>query len=671
MPEAMAVSPVRHQGTSPQIVDATDSPRLATAGVTTDATVPPRRLTQGLSRPPLAAAPSPPGSEPPTLLGALHVALRNVSSTSGRVRDADIGALTQRVAAIDALNDPQLAAAGRTIVGRLADRRVDAVDVDDFLVAIATIKAREPRGPSIPALRNLLAQVALAAVNVSPTHLDFELDMRAVRDSGVSDFPAVSRITLPPGEHAQPLRLAVADRLSVREVLADGERARFRVSRGRLEVEAPRARTLEVRHTVRAHFIDTDEDFATASGLIVDRRDPANIHITSLTWPYNADQLFPANPDPPAVMHAAARLLVPDDFTTVGAEVTTPVPAYSVAVRASNNLKVIEGPTTAGGVKLNFHVYRDGGLRPDGDFTAALRDIGRGLDAVAAILGTPYPDGVINFVQTPNPFGGMEHQGMPAINDSAIEDNSRVPDIVKVPLHEAVHGYFGNGRAIDGWANFTMSEGLTQYLTYRGVEASLGVASSAEAWQRSREVLARTLAGKKQPLVGAAEGDVYDSLNAVPYELGAWILRMAEERVGREQLDAVLGELARAKPERPLSVEEWVRYLTLRTGVDFAPVYAGWGNIGGVPQYDVDVRRDATRVELLVRRLGVRLPSGTKVPVVVSGQNGERATVRVSLSDGESIDGGLRQSFDVGFPVAGVAIDPEHSVLAIVRSREP
>ena len=612
-----------------------------------------------------------PGPREASVLGAFDALLRRIDPISGRARPEDIATLAQRVGAIDSLNKPVIAAAAKDLLGRVSfDRQIDASDRDDLLEAIATLKAWEKHGPSLGTLRRAIDAALVQPVNVVPSKLVFDLDVRAVRDPAVSEFPAVSRLTLPTGALSK-LRLDVdAERLTVTQVLADGVAVPFHVQRGRLEVTAPGAKTLEVRHSVRAAIVTKDEDFADAHGLIIDRRNPDDIQVLSLLWPYHAGKLFPANPTPPAALAIQASIAAPEGFTTLASNVTQLVPAYSAAVRASNNLKTISGPLTQGGVRLNFVVNRDGGLRPDGDFSAALVKVAAGLDHVEGILGMPYPGRVIDFVQTTSALGGMEHQGMPAISDASIADQSRVNGLVAVPLHEAIHGYFGNGDIIDGWASFTMSEGVTQYLTYRGLEASLGLQGADEAWVRSRELLARSLARKPQPLVAPVEGDVNAYFSSVPYELGAWSLRMAEQRLGRERFDALLGELARDNFGKPISVSQWADFLTSRTAIDFVAFYRTWGTLSGVPSYQVTVTPDGNTLALNVRSLGVRLPKGTTIPVRVEGEGGQTAMLQIDPGVGQFIDGGLAQTVEVGFPVRHVVFDPQHTVLAVAVRAE-
>lgn len=49
-------------------------------------------------------------------------------------------------------------------------------------------------------------------------------------------------------------------------------------------------------------------------------------------------------------------------------------------------------------------------------------------------------------------------------------------------VHEAVHGWYGDGIRISCWEDFVLSEGVTTYLSARAIEAVWGATAGEAVW---------------------------------------------------------------------------------------------------------------------------------------------------------------------------------------------
>jgi hypothetical protein len=588
-------------------------------------------------------------------------AARNVDPDSGKIHHRDLDALRKAAAALRR-SDPGQAAALRMIREHTAysGRINGAIDRRKILEGARLLGAGDA---TIGSLDRALKAATAKPVNVKPTHLHLALDLSRIADPEARSFPALTRLTLPPGGPAEVRLAADPDRLSIERVTADGGVVPFAIDRGRLIFRAPGARSIEIQHQVRPRFIEQDGDAANATGLIVDRRHAHNVQVTSLLWPYASDQLFPSNADPRAVLTAKVEVSGPQGFVVRGTDESMHVPPYDVAVRCSNNLRRIDGPTTKAGTKLVFWGYRHNALRSDADIHRMLNDAARGIEEVERILGgAAYPDRVVHFEEAQGGLGGMEHQGMPAIYDGAVSDHARLGNsFIEDAIHEMIHAYFGNGVLIDGWENFAVSEGFTQYLTYRAMRAVCGVEWFNADMEDSKRSLATDLAHGSRPLVAPKGSDIHEYFTNVPYELGAQILRMIEHRLGTDRFDGLLGSFWRARRGEPTSIADWARFLTEETGIDHHRFYAAWGRIEGVPHHRYTFKSHDDRLSLRLSSRGARFPLETEVPIRVEGDAGQAKSFVIPSS---RIEARRPIQLSVGFRARRVIIDPDKTVLA-------
>ena len=226
------------------------------------------------------------------VLDTLLTAARNVDVKSGFLRPVDLADLGKAAAGYDALKEPIPAAAAKQLWDRLQfDSKIDDFDKPALLEAARALKAMTPgeAGPTLSALAAALKAAAIPQANLSPRRMDMSLDMSAVQDPNVSQFNAVTRYQLQGKIPSQALLAVNPDRLQITSVKVGGQSVPFEVAHGRLAFETHGQKNVELEHTVKPQFIAGDDDWAAATGLIVDRRNPDDVQTASLTWPYNTD----------------------------------------------------------------------------------------------------------------------------------------------------------------------------------------------------------------------------------------------------------------------------------------------------------------------------------------------------------------------------------------------
>jgi aminopeptidase N len=135
----------------------------------------------------------------------------------------------------------------------------------------------------------------------------------------------------------------------------------------------------------------------------------------------------------------------------------------------------------------------------------------------------------------PDSLGGMEHHPYWHVATKSLSDEA-------VNVHEAAHGWFGNGVRLRCWEDFVLSEGTATYLAARVLEE---VKAGDTTWTRyEADLSARLAAGNHQAWYPSECNviDVVDSglFNRLTYLKGAFFLRSLEQKVGRAGFDESL-----------------------------------------------------------------------------------------------------------------------------------
>ena len=107
----------------------------------------------------------------------------------------------------------------------------------------------------------------------------------------------------------------------------------------------------------------------------------------------------------------------------------------------------------------------------------------------------------------------------------------------KFVAHEFAHAWWmgGNSTTEDRW----LSESTSEYAALRYVETAFGAAARDEMLKSKRDA-----AAKAGPVLGAGRRTDAELYNKAPV-----LLFDLEQRIGRERLDQVMGELARNPPK--------------------------------------------------------------------------------------------------------------------------
>lgn len=167
-------------------------------------------------------------------------------------------------------------------------------------------------------------------------------------------------------------------------------------------------------------------------------------------------------------------------------------------------------------------------------------DVEKMMDAVERLFG-PYRWERFDMLVLPPsfPWGGMENPRLTFLTPALLAgDRSQV----SVVSHELAHSWSGNLVTNATWNDMWLNEGFTTYLELRIVEEVYGVEAAAMQWVLYRQDLVAACPdlqdkGLRMDLTGR---DPELAASPVSYKKGAHFLRLLEETVGRERMDAFL-----------------------------------------------------------------------------------------------------------------------------------
>ncbi len=580
-----------------------------------------------------------------------HKAFERALSRSGRLAQADVDALERAAAA---LRDAREKSAANDVLALVKhDRILDENEVDPARRALCRLLG-VPAKRLPAALEKALAH-AVPVPNVRVKSYDLSFDFSKDGPS----FPARARIALEAPSQQRCILEVDPDRLTIDEVRAAGKPVPFEARDGRLFVEADGVKELDVRY----HVKPTDD--VDGYGLIRDRYAG---RMWTLTWPYNTGALFPStsHPDDGATARVTVHVKAGERAVAAGAaradgsfHLDKPVPAYAIAFTAGK-LADMQSAVVDG------YEARTVGL--GARIPAATRKEMRETTAAAMAwfsrkFGAYRFGKTMNIIEIKSEYGGMEHAGAIAI---AVGQSKH--DTLEACVHETAHMWFGDSVRIAHWGELWMSEGFTNYATWRFFQHKDG----DEAFYRyldgaKDELRAQLDEGITQPLDEPSSTDPQEGLSWVPYMQGAWMLRMLECRIGTREMDALLRAWFQREHGDAVTTDDFIAYARSERKLELAPFFAAWKKLEAIPTFEDASLVSGSHAELLLKANGTNADLLTSaaassgplsLPVRLEGAHGETKDVVVQP--------GKKLSVDAGFPVKSITWDPARTLLCDV-----
>ncbi len=235
-------------------------------------------------------------------------------------------------------------------------------------------------------------------------------------------------------------------------------------------------------------------------------------------------------------------------------EMTNPIPSYLLALSVGDIVFKPIGKRTgvyAEPATIDKSVY---------EFV----DLENMVDAAEKLYG-PYEWGRYDLLVLPPsfPFGGMENPRLTFATPTILAGDRSLTSLV---AHELAHSWSGNLVTNATWDDFWMNEGFTVYFERRIMEALYGkpfADMQAVLGYQDLEDNVNELGKDSRDTdlkLQLKDRDPDDGMTSIAYEKGYFLLRLIEENVGRERMDAFLKTYFKSHSFQTITTEAFLEY---------------------------------------------------------------------------------------------------------------
>ena len=352
--------------------------------------------------------------------------------------------------------------------------------------------------------------------------------------------------------------------LTLSRVTVDGEDAPLDVVRGVLSVAADTDADADAETVT----VVVDYSFKARTPLQFDGWMP-NLGVTFL-WPNYCSNLYPCNPALEDGVTFTMNVTGIDDGLTAIYPTSThgDGPPYMAGVAVGAYTKMDLGTTTAGTKLSAWHFPGAAEQNNAEKGTAHLRDA---FDYFEQTYG-PYhfgPEaGTVEVDWGADSWGGMEHH--PFFHVAKFDFNDE-----ETQVHEAAHGWFGDGVRFSCWEDFVLSEGTTTYITARALEQVDGPNEWPYYVDDFLVPICEGSAPRDPTLVNTVvlpdtcneidfENDPIWSLTS--YMKGACFYEEVGDAIGADLLDTIIAEFYKANVGEAVRMQDMIDLLEDRAG---------------------------------------------------------------------------------------------------------
>lgn len=290
----------------------------------------------------------------------------------------------------------------------------------------------------------------------------------------------------------------------------------------------------------------------------------------TFVWPYFCGNLFPCHSDPSDGMTFTLDVTgIPAGKTALfPTAITNEAPSYQVAWAIGDYIETTLGTTAAGTQVTLFHTAAE---QANADKGGA--NLVKAFEWLEQHIG-PYRFGTkvsgVSIAWPAGAFGGMEHHPMWHVAKSSFNSE-------ETQVHEASHGWYGDGIRIKCWEDFVLSEGTVTYLAGRALE-QVAPTVGATVWSGYANELAGIDGADPVWPTGCNEIDILaDNLYTnAPYIRGAFFYRAVADRVGAELLDEALATFYADHAGTAATMEDMLATIKTVTKFDAASCANSW-----------------------------------------------------------------------------------------------
>ena len=210
------------------------------------------------------------------------------------------------------------------------------------------------------------------------------------------------------------------------------------------------------------------------------------------------------------------------------------------------------------------------------------------VETLADLIG-PYPFEKLANVQSSTRFGGMENSGAIFYSERDLSQGRMIEETV---AHEIAHQWFGDAVTEADWSHLWLSEGFATYFGAVVFERMDSRLAFDELMDRHAATYFESPV-LNTPLVDRNPGNLFDLLNEVNYQKGAWVLHMIRGELGDADFFEGIRRFYRENEGRSVMTEDLQRVLEGVSGRDLQPFMEQWLNAPGHPILAAEWRWDS------------------------------------------------------------------------------
>jgi aminopeptidase N len=414
--------------------------------------------------------------------------------------------------------------------------------------------------PRTNALRSPALLLALAAACTAKDGPAPSPDIPATQDIQTTDLAldlaalsGTATVVVRPAAGAVTLDVAG---LTVTRVTVDGEDAALDIVDGTLSVPAD-ADTVSVA---------VDYTFPARGPAMFDGWMPALG--VSFVWPYACSNLFPCNPSlEDGLVFTMSVSGVDEGLTAIYPSSTHgDGPTYMAAVAVGDYTRLDLGSTSAGTALYAWYLPGTNAAARAARGTAHLVAAFDYFEQTYGAYNFGPEAGTIEVDWGSDSWGGMEHHPYFHVGTFDFDDE-------EAQVHEAGHGWFGDGVRLACWEDFVLSEGTTTYIAARALEQVDGPSEWAyyvddflvpicEGTQPNDPTLVNTIVLPDTCNEIDFENDAVWSLTT--YMKGACFYEDVGDLIGPDELDLVIAEFYAAHVGTAARMEDMITLLKAR-----------------------------------------------------------------------------------------------------------
>jgi len=267
-----------------------------------------------------------------------------------------------------------------------------------------------------------------------------------------------------------------------------------------------------------------------------ERFDGVSMNDYTVVWPYHCGNMFPCHSDPAdgTTFTLDVTGVADGEIAIYPPTISEQAPSYQIAWAIDAYQELAVG-TTAAGTQISMW-HRESELDRARIGSA---DLVAAVNFFESTLG-PYRFGPkmggVSVAWGPGGLGGMEHHPFWHTASRALQNTV-------TNVHEAAHGWYGDGVRIACWEDFALSEGTVTYLTGRALDVTNPTLGQI-VWDSYTVEYNGTQGAAPVWPEGCGEIDVIEDrlLARPPYIRGAMFYRAVALKVGATMLDAALGK---------------------------------------------------------------------------------------------------------------------------------